>query len=431
MSKITLLSLSASNFYSFAEKSSFTTETDKSKKDIMDSVFECNDYFINKVSYLYGANGSGKTFFCKIIREIQRLLMFSPITAFSDSQQMISIPHIKELDVPIVPFAFDKSYHTKPSEFSVEIMIDKVLYTYTFSLQDKTVIYESVTKKYRRSEKLLERTSPFFKDISVRSDFKNFESNKFIVKPEALCLPIIAMFNNNIAQDIVTAITNINSVNMTAAKINPKNSKESFSESRLKQYTNILQQADPTLKQISVNYSEEEVARQKFGSDDFENKELISMKTTVAVNTQHKVFDEKGKEITDSSISFFNDESLGTIKLFTALPYLFDTLESGGVLIIDEIENGLHLSLVREIVNLFVNKKTNPNNAQLICTSHQPLLLTDTARRDQVWVVQKNKYGKSSLHRLSDLKTSRAKVNLTEKILEGAFGCNPDIFFNN
>ena len=49
-------------------------------------------------------------------------------------------------------------------------------------------------------------------------------------------------------------------------------------------------------------------------------------------------------------------------------------LESGGVLVIDEIENGLHLSLAKEIIGLFTYEESNPNHAQLICTSHQPLL---------------------------------------------------------
>ena len=32
---------------------------------------------------------------------------------------------------------------------------------------------------------------------------------------------------------------------------------------------------------------------------------------------------------------------------------------------------------------------------------------------------------------MSELKTSRAKVNLANRILEGAFGCNPERFFEN
>ena len=149
-----------------------------------------------------------------------------------------------------------------------------------------------------------------------------------------------------------------------------------------------------------------------------------------SVETEHAVY-KNGEETRTEPISFFTDESLGTVKLFTALPYLFDVLESGGVLVIDELENGLHLSLAKEIVDLFISEESNPNHAQLICTSHQPLLLDGNFRRDQVWIATKDEYGKSTLRRLSEKKTSRAKVNLTRQILEGAFGCNPDLFFND
>ena len=91
----------------------------------------------------------------------------------------------------------------------------------------------------------------------------------------------------------------------------------------------------------------------------------------------------------------------------------------------------LHLSLAKEIVDIFISEESNPNHAQLICTSHQPLLLDGNFRRDQVWIATKDEYGKSTLRRLSEKKTSRAKVNLTRQILEGAFGCNPDLFFND
>lgn len=63
----------------FADKIEFTTEIDSGKKEFIESVFSCGDNQFNKVSFLYGANGSGKTFFCKIIREIQRLLEWSPL----------------------------------------------------------------------------------------------------------------------------------------------------------------------------------------------------------------------------------------------------------------------------------------------------------------------------------------------------------------
>lgn len=419
--------LSVENFASFADKIEFTTEIDSGKKEFIESVFSCGDNQFNKVSFLYGANGSGKTFFCKIIREIQRLLEWSPLCGMNNSE-LLSLPQLKGMDDPITTFAFDMSYEEKPTRFVVEIILDGITYHYEFAVLNRKIEYELLTKKYRRTEKLIERTSPSYKDIILKSDLKDFENTKQVVKEEALCLPIAALLNNKMALKINAAIKGICVVSMTAARLKPTNSKEAFSDERLAKYINILQKADPTLRDIKVSFEEEEIAHQKIDSDDFENREIIAKKMTVGVDTVHAVFKD-GKETTSTPITFFADESLGTVKLFTALPYLFDILESGGVLVIDEIENGLHLSLAKEIVELFMNELTNPNHAQLICTSHQPLLLDGAFRRDQVWIASKNDLGKSSLHRLSDYKTSRAKVNLTNKILEGAFGCNPNIFF--
>ena len=427
MANSMLISLSAENFASFADKINFTTEAAVSKKENMHNTFKEGDYLLNKVSFLYGANGSGKTFFCKILREIQRLLLWSPLTVMND-QQFLALPQFKGINAPITKFAFDVDYADRPTSFSIDMLIDSITYHYEFSLQDDKVIYELLTKKYRRTEKLLERLSPSYKDIELRSELKDFEVKKTAVKEEALCLPVAGMLNNALAQKIVDTIKDVQVVNMAAAKLQPTQNRESFSDSRIEKYVNILKKADPTLRNMDVSYEEEVVARQKIDIDDFENREIIAKKTTVGIETQHALYADD-KETDSVSISFFADESLGTVKLFTALPYLYDVLEMGGTLVIDEIENGLHLSLTKEIIALFTNEETNPNHAQLVCTSHQPLLIDGEYRRDQVWITSKNNQGKCSLYRMSDLKTPHSKVNLSGKILAGAFGCNPEKFF--
>lgn len=429
MDKIVLKSLSVENFASFADEIVFTTETDLSKKEHLENSFQEGDYAFNKVSFLYGANGSGKTFFCKIIREIQRLLKWSPLTAMSNPQQLTS-GIFKGIDAPVETFAFDADFGKKPTCFMLEIMIDGVTYRYEFAIRGKEIIRESLSKKRRRREKLIERTSSSYQDIALYSDLKGFESIKHVVKPEALCLPMAAFLNNPLAIKLVAAIQRIDVVNMTAGTISPADSEEAFSKERVEKYVRILRGADPTLRNMEISFEQEEVSRQKIEGDDFENRELIATKTSVGVSVEHAVYKD-GVETTQTPLQFFADESLGTVKLFTALPYLFDALESGGVLVIDEIENGLHLSLAREIIGLFSNEATNPKHAQLICTSHQPLLLMGDYRRDQVWVTAKDQYGKATLHRLSEKKTPRAKVNLTNQILDNAFGCNPDLFFRS
>lgn len=429
MDNVILKSLSAENFASFAERIEFSTETDSGKKEHLENTFTVEDMRFNKVSFLYGANGSGKTFFCKILREIQRILALSPLITATNSAQFLATPQIKGIDAPVKPFAFDTQYQDKPTTLGIDIVLDGVSYHYELSLQGKTVVREILTKKFRRTEKLIERTSPSFKDILLRSDLKGFEPTKQTVKPEALCLPVAAMLNNPLAARLNAVICGIQVVSMAAGRLNPINPKKTFTEERIAKYIRIIQKADPTIRNISVSTSEEEIARQKIDTDDFENRAIIAKKMTVSIDTKHAVYSNGEEQDSQVPITFFAEESLGTVKLFTALPYLYDVLEMGGVLIIDELENGLHLSLAKEIISLFSSEESNPNHAQLICTSHQPLLLDGDFRRDQVWVATKDSVGKSSLHRLSELQTPRAKVNLTAQILKGAFGCNPRLFF--
>lgn len=431
MGNVILKSLSARNFASFAERITFLTETDPGKKEHLENTFSVDGTRFNKVSFLYGANGSGKTFFCKILREIQRIIALSPVVTANNSAQFLAASQMNGLDAPVKPFAFDTRYQGEPTTFEVDIVLDGVSYHYEFSIHGKVIEREILTKKRRRTENLIERTSPEFKDISLHSELKGFEFAKQVVKPEALCLPVAAMLNNPLAIQLIAAIRDIQVVSMTASRLNPPDPKRVFTDERIAKYIRIIQKADPTIQNIQISSSEEEIARQKVDTDDFENREIIARKTTVNVNTHHTVYSNGQPQFSPAPISFFAEESLGTVKLFTALPYLYDVLESGGVLIVDELENGLHLSLAKEIINLFTSEETNPNHAQLICTSHQPLLLDGGFRRDQVWIATKDLYGKSSLHRLSELPTPRAKVNLTSLILKGAFGCNPDMFFDN
>ena len=49
----------------------------------------------------------------------------------------------------------------------------------------------------------------------------------------------------------------------------------------------------------------------------------------------------------------------------------------------------------------------------------------------RIGLVSKDACGKNVLYRISEMVTSGAKVDLPSQILWGAFGCNPEVFFNN
>ena len=94
-------------------------------------------------------------------------------------------------------------------------------------------------------------------------------------------------------------------------------------------------------------------------------------------------------------------------------------MEKGSTLIIDELDNSLHTTLVEAILKLFNSKETNPNNAQLIFTTHDTNLLNqELFRRDQIWFTEKNIYGASELYSLVEYGKGKTRDDLVlEKII--------------
>jgi AAA15 family ATPase/GTPase len=95
--------------------------------------------------------------------------------------------------------------------------------------------------------------------------------------------------------------------------------------------------------------------------------------------------------------------------------------------IVDEIDSRLHPMLVKFLVMMFNSISKNPKNAQLICTTHNVLLLDEEIRRDQIYFTEKDEYGVSTLYSLTDFKGVRKESKLLKQYLLGAFGATPKI----
>ena len=86
--------------------------------------------------------------------------------------------------------------------------------------------------------------------------------------------------------------------------------------------------------------------------------------------------------------SLFYD-STGTKKIEAIASYIYEAISEGKILIVDELDNGLHFTLTRAIVSAFnnmVNKK-----GQLIFTAHDLLLIDckNLMRKDQIYFVSR------------------------------------------
>ena len=104
----------------------------------------------------------------------------------------------------------------------------------------------------------------------------------------------------------------------------------------------------------------------------------------------------------------WNEESQGTRRLADIFWLLYQGLQAGRVVVIDEFASNIHPLLAWRLIELFQNPANNPNGAQLIFTTHESgLLSSQLLRKDQIWFVEKNTGGASELTRLDDFKSEK------------------------
>jgi hypothetical protein len=159
---------------------------------------------------------------------------------------------------------------------------------------------------------------------------------------------------------------------------------------------------------------------------------------------KHPKSDERKKETyqvfavhnfnnSDESVRIpFNDESSGTIKMFSLYQAFSDVLERGSILFADELDIKLHPLLMRNIILTFSDPEKNPNNAQLIFTTHNTIYMDmGLLRRDEIWFIEKNN-NISELYSLGDFVEPdgtkvRKDANYEKNYLLGNYGAIPSL----
>lgn len=125
----------------------------------------------------------------------------------------------------------------------------------------------------------------------------------------------------------------------------------------------------------------------------------------------------------DKSFSFdFSEESDGTVRLFDLLEMLLSKKEK--TYVIDELDRCMHPCLTYKFVETFL-AYAQERKVQLIVTSHESRLLDfDLLRRDEVWFVDKDKNGESTIYSLDEYNV-RFDQKVDKAYLEGRYGGVP------
>ena len=116
------------------------------------------------------------------------------------------------------------------------------------------------------------------------------------------------------------------------------------------------------------------------------------------------------KEVSNSEL--YEILSSGTTKGFGLFTFVVYSLRTGADLIIDEIENHFHKTLVENLVNLYKDKSVNKKNATLIFTTHYCEILDLFGRSDNIYISKyKDAIKLENMHENYKFRTELSKSN--------------------
>jgi uncharacterized protein len=134
------------------------------------------------------------------------------------------------------------------------------------------------------------------------------------------------------------------------------------------------------------------------------------------------MFKHKGS---DSARFDFADESRGTQRWYHLSPTLDIAANNPSLVVIDELDSGLHTHLVKRFLEIFLSTKMA--GAQLIFTTHDTNVLDlELLRRDEIWFTDKDEHGKTSLTSLYEF-INRSDIDLDKHYLAGRFAGIPKL----
>lgn len=419
------------SFYNENELSLQATKDDELKEINTFSVDEklfnkTEEHELLKSAIIFGGNASGKS------NIIKGLTYMYNVIRLSSAQQFSNVVKSNEY------YAFYENAYDEPSLYEVEIIKNGNLYRYGF-----TILHERIEKEwlYKRNE----RTSVVFERTKNKIKLTGNETAQSLINvPETtLFLSIGVNFNLSISNYLKDVIDWFN--NLIIVFENNVNSLDIYSVENQK-YKNlaveILKKADIGIKNMNVVKDKIADLRDlnavlafnmqiqadpsKYGQLKQENENMYN----IDLDTQFDVYNDKNEKVATRDIMLFKDRgfhSEGTTRLLCYLGYILASLDKGKIIFIDEIDSKLHFLVADYLLKMFNSIDKNPNNAQLICTAHNVMLMDDDLRRDQIYFTSKDKYGVSSLVSLADYKDVRKNDLFSKKYLAGFYSKLPNL----
>lgn len=438
-----LIELTVQNFRSFKDETNFSMISSSGDELRQTNTFQSHvpkTPDLLRSSVIYGSNSSGKSNLIKALDYLKFLVTKS--TEFKPNQK-----------IPTDVFIFDDQCTITPTELTISFVAGASSEVETSLANQKLGKEKLVRYDYGvvfNKDHIIEEWLHAYPKGKVQEWFyRKRESggdNKYEYAFSSLFKGSKSNWVNNTRPNVLFLS---NAVNLNSEQLKPiydwfdsklnvtTDTKSYFGEGYTRsvcdqekykgEILNLLKSADIGIDDFSIEKEEVDINRLNLPPDipdtfkekilkDLSGKQIIDLKSARNVKGILKFLD-------------FDEESEGTKKLFALAGPIIDTLRNGEVLVVDELNNHLHPKLVEHIVRSFNNPNVNRNNAQLIFTTHDTYLMKkDLFRRDQIWLVKKDKEYASCIYSLYDFSVRKNRGSEYEdQYLEGIFGAVPFI----
>lgn len=384
------------------------------------------------VAAIYGGNASGKTNFFKALNFAKALVV--------KGTQPDSL-------IPVEPFRLDAKGVEQPSRFGFELLIDEIIYEFSFA----------VTRKAVQEEKLIEITSASEKVLYHRRDGElNFDDS--LAKNLFLEFAFKGTRDNQLflTNSVSQKIDNFRSVYDWF-----KNKLELVApDSRFEPFEQFLDEGHPLYATMNTMLPQLDTGIAHLGGEEipFENiplpdalktklqedvKEGMTVRLLTEPINDRFVVTRKGGELIAKKLVTYHpkadgtetkfevrQESDGSQRIIDLLPAFLELSAhvSKKVYVIDEVDRSLHTLLTRRLLEGYLANCSTESRAQLLFTTHDVLLMDQhILRRDEMWIAERDGAGASNLLSFSEYKDVRYDKDIRKSYLQGRLGGIPRI----
>lgn len=345
------------------------------------------------VSVIYGPNGGGKSNLLMALISLISIVV-KPIAQLEKNRTSVFQQHTK-----IRPFAFDKTSKDEPTVFDLFFRTEQKEFRYYLSIKDDEIIDECLYWRAYTGKKtatVFEREGRKIElGSSIRSKSINTEIN-----PK---MPYLSFLAINYDIPVIA------------------DAQKWFESCIIKNYANWSSESSIYIQE-----------------DDYWKSNIITCLNDMDIDISDYRFDDEVKQfflqrdVDGQKFELnFEEESAGTKKLFSMIPFVLLALQQGRLVIVDELDAKLHPKLLRYIISLFKNPQINKNGAQLLFTSHDLTTMNNKVfRRDEIWFAALNRSRISEIYSLYDFRTENdnhinSTASFSKQYMEGRYGADP------